>query len=804
MKEGWKDIIKKHKKKVLFGFILGVLFMFFFGAKTVLYVQFLLGNDIIIELTPVKQEVEIVNGEEQELEVKVMATANPFCDVSCWGKWIDLATGTVVKAEAIALYPGVSSTQQFTVQANGEDERYVLYRYEVACVGEESVLCHTQETPTSGEIIVKVHMVLNEEQLEQKKTQQKFLATQARELEKITSIEKWSAASLALMKGTILQSIFDQDLERSKQVVQKEERWKEDAVALWKEQQFTSVEKLIIDATIQDSMTVVEELQQGMNKTVSEYNLFVAGVYEMRQSLQKMQENLPLFNQSVNERVIMLSEKYNNLLKGIGIVDFNTSKMLFENLNAEKEVVENIVVEQEKREQREKALELLVHQRVLCEIAGVCGNMSSVKEIIGSKMSVTQRCTEVKKFAGKYAGLSVQMKEAVKGVGYATDAGVLENVSKYVHNIRETEKAKLVLELQAENESELGKELLKSGMKESVSFAAAVNVTPLAVLAMNSFVQECMLPNVSYVALANVSIGALVLPKLQLQMGSEEKLVEQIPKCCVLGSCTACCVQKGCGELPILFVHGHAFNSDLSAEYSLNAFNGLQRKLEEEGYVNAGVVSLYTPTTEGAETWMEFSQPMSVKGSYYYDTYFTSGGYTLVQQKSEHIETYALRLKELVEAVQYKTGRDKIIIVAHSMGGLVARRYMQLFGEGSVAKLVMIGTPNKGVVGNIAEYCDIVGEQRECEDMNAQSLFMGKLNAGKKPSVPTSILVGIGCMMDGEEGDGVVLKDHAQLEGAKTTFVKGSCEGLETLHTQMLDVEKYPEVYSAIVEAVKG
>jgi len=158
-------------------------------------------------------------------------------------------------------------------------------------------------------------------------------------------------------------------------------------------------------------------------------------------------------------------------------------------------------------------------------------------------------------------------------------------------------------------------------------------------------------------------------------------------------------------------------------------------------------------------------------------------------------------LKELIETVQYKTGREKVIIVAHSMGGLVARRYMQLFGDTDVAKLIMIGTPNKGVVGNVAQYCDLIGEQRECEDMNEKSLFMGKLNAGKKPSVPTVTIVGIGCEMDGKDGDGVVLKENAQLEGAKTYFVKGSCEGLETWHTEMLHDTK---VYDAIVEVVKG
>ena len=804
MKERWRGLFGRHRKKVLFGFVLGVVFMLFFGAKIVLYVQFLLGNDIVIELTPGVEEITIAHGEEKKVEVEVKASANPFCEVSCTEKWIDLASLHVVKKEGMILYLGVSSTRSFSITAKGEDERYGLYRYEVACQGKESLLCHTKEKPTEREVLVKVHIVLNEEENKKKEGLNVDLNKIEGELKWLQRVTAWESESVAVLNGTILQSMFDAEVEQSKGIVQKEERWMDDARALWKEQQFASIQKLIVDSTIEQSVGMVGGVQQEINGTIEEYNNLVAGLNERKEPLKEMQQELPVFNQSVNDNVMVLSEKYNLLLQNITAVDFKTSKMLFDNLTIEFGVVRGVVMNENKIEQREKALELLLNQRMLCTISGVCGNSSLVTEIMGSTGTVMQRCGEVKKFVEQYTLLQMQMKELMKGVGYAQDKKVLDNVSMYVQNIRESEKAGMLLELQTVNKSEFGgMGLLKLGTKEKVSFAANVNVTPLAVLEMGSFVQECMLPNVILGVLENVTIGPIMLPEVKWQEKKVE-FGEQIPKCCVLGSCSSCCVEKSCGKYPLLFIHGHAFNKDLSAEYSLNAFNALQTKLEEEGYVNAGVVSLYTPTTEGVETWGEFVQPMSVKGSYYYDTYFTAGGYTLVQQKSERIETYALRLKELIETVQYKTGRDKVIIVAHSMGGLVSRRYMQLFGEGSVAKLIMIGTPNKGVVGNVAQYCDIIGEQRECEDMNEKSLFMGKLNAGKKPGVPTFAIVGIGCAMDGKEGDGVVLKENAQLDGAKTTFVKGSCEGLGMLHTEMLDVTKYPEVYTAIVEAVKG
>ena len=48
------------------------------------------------------------------------------------------------------------------------------------------------------------------------------------------------------------------------------------------------------------------------------------------------------------------------------------------------------------------------------------------------------------------------------------------------------------------------------------------------------------------------------------------------------------------------------------------------------------------------------------------------------------------------------TGRDKVILMGHSMGGLAAREYLQnpsnwqLDGQTHVAKLVTTGTPHGG------------------------------------------------------------------------------------------------------------
>ncbi len=280
------------------------------------------------------------------------------------------------------------------------------------------------------------------------------------------------------------------------------------------------------------------------------------------------------------------------------------------------------------------------------------------------------------------------------------------------------------------------------------------------------------------------------------------------PQCCLKGECQPCCQQecRVAPELyPVVFLHGHAVSKDTSYEYSLEGFNQIQKKLEEEGYINAGATTVYTSREVQKGAWKKINAPLTIRASYYVDLFQEPENYVVVQAKSESIDIYALRLKELLDTIEHRTGRQKVNLVAFSMGGLVARRYLQVFGAEKVNALVMLGTPNKGIAGDVADYCPLTGERRECRDMNAESLFINKLNRGTLPGIPVYNIIGTGCSMNGKQGDGAVLEENAYLEGAKNIVIVSECPGaLEPLHLQLRDIERYPEVYGTIREAVSS
>jgi len=118
----------------------------------------------------------------------------------------------------------------------------------------------------------------------------------------------------------------------------------------------------------------------------------------------------------------------------------------------------------------------------------------------------------------------------------------------------------------------------------------------------------------------------------------------------------------------------------------------------------------------------------------------------------DHIQIYAGKLANEVEAVRQAYGVDKVDIVAHSMGGLVSRWYIEMLGgEKYVRKLIMLETPNHGVPSQVltmlypARWYLGVLHWDSVDDMTTGSQFLRNLNGNNdeiSPNVQYEILGG--------------------------------------------------------------
>lgn len=90
------------------------------------------------------------------------------------------------------------------------------------------------------------------------------------------------------------------------------------------------------------------------------------------------------------------------------------------------------------------------------------------------------------------------------------------------------------------------------------------------------------------------------------------------------------------------------------------------------------------------------------------------------------IDDYAQQLEQAVQALLAATGSAKLVIVAHSMGGLVARAWLRRFGASRVARIVTLGTPHHGT--DLAQ----MGVGDNARQMRRDAEWLAQLDAGDR------------------------------------------------------------------------
>ena len=99
------------------------------------------------------------------------------------------------------------------------------------------------------------------------------------------------------------------------------------------------------------------------------------------------------------------------------------------------------------------------------------------------------------------------------------------------------------------------------------------------------------------------------------------------------------------------------------------------------------------------------------------------------------IESGVAELHAEIERIAAATGQPRVVLVCHSMGGLIARRYLQDQGEARIARLVTIASPHHGtVLSRIA-----IGQHaRQMERASSFLTALAGAEAARPPGVPAT------------------------------------------------------------------
>jgi triacylglycerol esterase/lipase EstA (alpha/beta hydrolase family) len=89
------------------------------------------------------------------------------------------------------------------------------------------------------------------------------------------------------------------------------------------------------------------------------------------------------------------------------------------------------------------------------------------------------------------------------------------------------------------------------------------------------------------------------------------------------------------------------------------------------------------------------------------------------------IDDFVPQVREAVEHLRAQTGSERVVILAHSMGGLVARAYLRRHGDQHIARVITLGTPHHGTA--LAHF----GLGSNAAQMRRDSEWLGSLAASE-------------------------------------------------------------------------
>ena len=261
---------------------------------------------------------------------------------------------------------------------------------------------------------------------------------------------------------------------------------------------------------------------------------------------------------------------------------------------------------------------------------------------------------------------------------------------------------------------------------------------------------------------------------------------------------------------PILFIHGigGGFKNWHETILTLSGATHYEMRFNRDG----DLVSNFdgAPPADRNTIW---------NVSYYHDT-------PVREALSGNLDVYAERLAQAIRVIQDITGEEKVILISHSMGGLVARAAMSSAPDiwNGVHRILTVASPHEGVGSSIG----IVGQLR---DLRSGSSFIERLNADWRQKIAAGyrawgVIGAIDCpantspdiseAADATDSGGIgFVKFSSAIPFGEWRNALGANFGKATLETPHFgyraairgdhdEILLSPEIYTAIYWAIRG
>ncbi|MEM0230606.1 MAG: alpha/beta fold hydrolase [Candidatus Woesearchaeota archaeon] len=818
--------IARGVKVLILTAVLILLTLSFFKIKS------LITEDLIVEIRPTALSLNVKNGQNFKIALNNYVKKPVLCRTECEYSLKEVGTGRIIDASKLNI-SAQSFLREYSLSINKNYEGQEIFIFKLSCANIKEWFCPTEGIPRTKSAIITVNHELSYDQSSKKNLTESILSTASAQINSCDEALSESQAVLhsltqVLPADCIELNELQKRISYDKNLSDNLKAELEAAVKAYDSYDWDLAEGSAMQAYLEVG-ALINESQACSEYARSIFNSYNFSVYTAEVLKGALAEDIPQieayaesFNRSALEeeasKLSNLSAEYYLIISGknySSINELNLTSWALMSRYAE-------LMSQFQSAVKEDALKLSVEARYNYLIASqfgyetsnpsqlswafenssvdlikkICLDITSIQDFITqhnqnatSKISAQNISEEVLNASSRYSEYAL-WNAFENMTRESNELGIYQTIKPLIYTYENISNFSLPEGWTWEGISEITKIITTPEFESASKIKCA------------SLQQNSML-NPNYLAIENLSIARA--PNLNISFTPWQlTLSKTYPLCCANNTCSRCCPSPECSSkpYPIILLHGHLSYEKNSPELTINSFSAMQQKLEELGYINAGLINMDENIPQGE--WGRNPNPVSVRASYYYISYYNLGVQAVEVRKTDSIENYAIRLKEIVEEVKRRTGSDKVVIIAHSMGGLVAREYISIFGDESVDKLVTIGTPNYGIEGALVTLCPIFGSKKECEDMTKDSIFLKRLNAPQNIPKHARIytISAVGCETYGKDGDGVIIAENVVLPFAKNYRIRGICTSAikRDLHSTMIQPSLHPETFEIIKE----
>ena len=715
-----------------------------------------------IHLEPEHRTVQVPHNTNQTIAFSLGINNAPFCQATCTYTVVDHATKQSIGSGEASFSSAATREQTITYQAPSSGRYTTPIQINVACTNQETALCQRAGDTSYASTTVATTITFSEENQALFEELQNNLSEYNQASQQVTQ----QLAGISAVNDTRAQQVTRQ---ASNQLTQQQEHHQALTLAA-QQDELVRVEELLANTPSSNAINEYEELVMLERRASNEYEELLAQTNTINALLSTANTSEEALLAQQGRAARIAQEEF-------ATQDIATSARAINEFLATTQALQqqkNATIHQQARQAQ---THLYQETTMTCLIKNTsCPPTSTPPQTLAQAVSTwSSTCQELNNLQDVFSDAQRSMQEQL----YPGDEASAQQTISDVRAQTTYEQTARSIRADARNNT-------LTETNQTLLLAVELQVSNQT----KQFVDNhCPVPNRSLDLPTPAPTPSL--PTNPTTNTTQPLIAFAHAQCCNQVTCTQC----GQPRQAILFVHGHAFAETAVPESSLQAFERLARALQENdvAYYAGRIYS----QQEHQPSLTTIPGTISLSTTYYYNSYAEQGQTLLVTQKNFNIETFALRLREAIDATRAATGAEQVTIVAHSMGGLVTRSYLDIFGDDHVNAVVTIGTPNQGITGRTARICPLIGGALSCEDMRAGSVFLRRLPP--QTGVPTLTIAGIGC--EERDYDGVIEASSVELAGARNEQITGVCDGTRrVLHGDLLRPHRHPEVLALIQE----